>query len=67
MSGFYLSDNYTVPQKWQFPENTVIQPGGYLVVWADEDSGQAGLHASFKLSQSGERLIFSDQSLITLD
>lgn len=67
MSGFYLSDNYTVPQKWQFPENTVIQAGGYLVVWADEDSGQAGLHASFKLSQSGERLILSDQSLTTLD
>ncbi|MCZ6676387.1 MAG: CotH kinase family protein, partial [Candidatus Poribacteria bacterium] len=55
LSGMYLSDNQGNPRKWQFPENTEIAPGGYLIVWADEDGeDQPGLHANFKLSKNGE-------------
>lgn len=61
LSGMYLSDNSDKLRKWVFPENTVIPPGGYLVVWADEDGkDQPGLHASFKLSKSGEVVILVD-------
>ena len=61
LSGMYLSDNPKNPRKWQFPKNTKIRAGGYLIVWADEDgSDQPGLHANFKLSKSGEELMLVD-------
>lgn len=56
LDSLYLSDSYSNLQKWKFPDGTLIQPNGFLVVWADDDDAQAGLHASFKLSASGERI-----------
>ncbi|MHC3130231.1 MAG: CotH kinase family protein, partial [Candidatus Bathyarchaeota archaeon] len=37
LSGMYLSDDITNP-KWQFPSGTVIEAGGFLVVWGDNSS-----------------------------
>lgn len=34
ISGFNLSNNPQYPTKWRFPENTVIEPNGYLTVLA---------------------------------
>ncbi|MCX5645394.1 MAG: lamin tail domain-containing protein [Phycisphaerae bacterium] len=57
LSGMCLSDNPRNPLKWQFPEGTLLGPGEYLLVWADEDGGdEPGLHANFKLSSSGETI-----------
>lgn len=44
----YFNDNLDNPLKWKFPENTKIEPDGYLIIWADED-GKAGfeLHPNF--------------------
>ncbi len=67
LSGMYLSDSYSTPTKWQFPANTEIEPNGYLIVWADEDSGQTGFHASFKISAGGEQLILSNIDSSVLD
>jgi hypothetical protein len=34
--------------------------GGFVIVWADEDGKAApGLHANFKLSESGELVMLS--------
>jgi len=63
LSGMYLSDKLDNPRGWAFPENTVISPGGYLIVWADADKNQPGLHASFKLSANGEALILTDSDI----
>ncbi|MDH7502569.1 MAG: CotH kinase family protein [Verrucomicrobiota bacterium] len=61
MSGRYLSDEPNNPRKWQFPPGTRIPPDGYLIVWADENGSETpGLHASFKLSKSGEELFLAD-------
>lgn len=60
LSGYYLSDNATNLKKWQFPKNTSIAAKDYLIVWADEDGSQGPLHASFKLSQSGEAVYLSN-------
>ena len=61
LSGMYLSDNQNNPRKWQFPDNTQIAPGGYLIVWADEDgNAKPGLHANFKLSRNGETVMLVD-------
>ena len=61
LSGMYLSDNQNNPRKWQFPDDTQITPGGYLIVWADEDgNAEPGLHANFKLSKNGEMVMLID-------
>ena len=61
LSGMYLSDNQNNPRKWQFPDDTQIAPGGYLIVWADEDgNAKPGLHANFKLSRNGETVMLID-------
>ena len=61
LSNMYLSDNPHNPRKWAFPDNTVLAPHGYLIVWADEDSNdRPGLHANFKLSRRGEIVMLID-------
>ena len=61
LSGMYLSDNQNNPRKWQFPDDTQIAPGGYLIVWADEDgNAESGLHANFRLSKNGEMVMLID-------
>ncbi|MCP4452659.1 MAG: lamin tail domain-containing protein, partial [Planctomycetes bacterium] len=67
VGGLYLTDDLTVPLRWQFPINhadiTTLPPQGYLVVWADNDVNQGPLHATFKLGQSGEQIgLFSSDS-----
>jgi hypothetical protein len=67
LGGLYLSDDVTTPTKWQFPSGTQIAAAGYLVVWADEDLTQDGLHAAFKLSKSGEAVVLSNPDLAIVD
>jgi len=66
LQGYYLSDDLAEPNKWAFPDTT-IQPGSFLIVWADEDLEQSGLHADFKLSKSGEGIILSNAQLEVVD
>jgi hypothetical protein len=54
-----LSDSKKDPSKWKFPQGTSVPENGYLIIWADKDSTEAGLHASFKLSSAGETVILS--------
>ena len=57
LSGYYLTDDKKELSKWRFPQSTYIEANGYLIIWADNDTTQAGLHANFKLSSSGEDAI----------
>jgi len=68
ISGYYLSDSKKVLTKWKFPVGTVIGKNAYLIVWADGDSTQFGLHTNFKLSADGENVVLltPDQELINL-
>lgn len=52
LKGYYLTDNFSKPTKWQFPSSTVLPAGGYLIVWCDDGTGN--LHTNFKLSADGE-------------
>ncbi len=38
-----------------------------MIVWADEDNGQPGLHANFKLSAGGEAVVLSSPELVIID
>ena len=58
MAGMHLTDNLDNPTKWQIPSanihETLIKPGEYLLIWADNDtSGSSGLHAGFELNADG--------------
>ncbi|KAA3615811.1 MAG: T9SS C-terminal target domain-containing protein [Calditrichaeota bacterium] len=65
LAGYYLSDDGDEITQWAFPD-TFITAKGYLIVWADKDDEQEGLHANFKLSGSGETiyLVNSDTAIV---
>ncbi len=67
LAGYFLSDDATDLMKWAFPAGTVIAPNGYLMVWADDNEDQAGLHANFKLSASEEAVFLSDATGAIID
>ena len=67
LSGYYLTDDTAVPDKWQIPAGTVIPANGYLMVWADDESTEGALHATFKLSTNGETLLLSSPLLQAID
>jgi len=68
--GMYLTDDLSVPDKWRIPDNnpalTTIGAGGYLLIWADNDTADAGLHANFKLDADGEQIGLFDRDGVTL-
>ncbi|MGQ9708104.1 MAG: lamin tail domain-containing protein [bacterium] len=66
LDGYLLSDDSSEIGRWSFPD-VMITGRGYLIVWADNDTGQPGLHANFQLNKSGELLILSDPDGRRLD
>jgi len=50
ISGYFLSDDPADLTIFQFPSGISIAANDYLIVWADDDLTQAGLHTDFKLS-----------------
>ena len=67
LDGYYLSDNNSNPTKWSFPIGTTIDASDFLIIWADSDTTQLGLHANFKLSASGEPVLLSNASASLID
>ena len=63
LGGYYFTDNLTNKFQFKVPENGqyVVPAHGYLLVWADNESGQnatnrADLHVSFALAKGGEAI-----------
>lgn len=67
LEGVFLTDKFDQALKWTFPPNTTISAGEYLIVWADKDENQAGLHADFKLEKNGEQLMLSHEDGTIID
>ncbi len=71
MGGMYLTDALITPTLWQVPTNapsqTTIQPGGYLLLWADDETTQGPLHVGFKLDAGGEQVGLFDSTGIQID
>lgn len=67
LSGYFLTDSKSNLKKWSFPIGTVILPDSFLIVWADADTLQSGLHANYKLSSLGETVIFLSPELVEID
>ena len=60
LADYFLSDNMGSPGKYRFPEE-YIQPGGFYLVWLDDDEEQGVNHATFKISKDGEELRLSER------
>ncbi len=55
LTGRYMTDNPNNLTKWKITYDSLyINPGEYLVIWCDDNLDQPGIHATFKLSKSGE-------------
>ena len=67
ISGYYLTDSKKNLTKWQFPAGTTIAGKGYLIIWADGDTLQAGLHTPYKLSSEGEKVLLLTPDLKVVD
>ncbi len=67
LDNYYLTDDVEKPLKWTFPIGTSIGPNGYLIVWADEDEDQPGIHTNFKLAKSGEFLMIQHADGTVID
>lgn len=67
LSKYYLSDNGNAPLKWKLPDVT-MNPGSFLLLWADGNPDEGGLHTNFNLSASGEKvyLFKKDENQLTV-
>jgi len=67
LNGYSLSDDAGQLTRWSFPPGTSIGSNEYLIVWADKDEDQSGLHTNFKLSASAEGVFLSNPSGEVID
>jgi hypothetical protein len=68
IGGMYLTDDVNDSNQWyripdNCPEKTTIGPSGYLLIWADSELSEDGLHVDFGLDAGGEE----DVGLIDVD
>jgi len=64
--GLYLSDTDSSLTKWAMP-SVYIPAGGYLIVWADDETSEGALHTNFKLSSIGEQVLLSYNDSTVID
>ena len=68
IGGMYLTDDLSDPTRWRIPANNRIPAHGYLLIWADNDTADAGLHANFRLSADGEQVgLFASDGVTLID
>lgn len=61
LAGYHLSDDVGNPLAYALPEVT-LPPGGYHLIWCDNDPDQGPDHADFRLSKDGETLLLSSMT-----
>ena len=72
IGGMYITDDLSDPAKWKIPttqpDSTTIQPGEFLLLWADEDIEDGVLHLDIKLSVNGEEIgLYTDDLTSIID
>lgn len=65
LNGYFISDDFDTPDKWQIEDDVYIAAGEYLLIWAD--GNKTGLHASYKLSALGEEIALYSPGLNLID
>ncbi len=60
---YYLSDDKNFAKKWNFPEEVTIPGNGFLIIWADNNIHEPGIHAGFKIDKDGGDLLMTYEDL----
>lgn len=61
LEGWFLSDIQDNPNKWVFPDSTIIDPDSYLLIWTNNKDTL--LNTNFKLSKTSESIfLFSNDN-----
>jgi hypothetical protein len=55
LADYFLTDKLDNPDKWQMPE-VFLQPGAFILFWADDEENPGERHTNFKLSKDGESI-----------
>ncbi len=65
LNNYFLSDSRSFLHKWELPDVS-IPANGYLIIWADKDPQQEGIHAKFDIDKDGDELFLSylDRTII---
>lgn len=56
LQGLFVTDSLEELTKHQITQSITVSPGGFLVLWADEQPEQGPTHLPFRLSGDGEDL-----------
>ncbi|MHC4146552.1 MAG: lamin tail domain-containing protein, partial [Planctomycetota bacterium] len=67
LSGMSITDNPDDPTKFIFPSGITIEPGEYLLLYADSETVASGIHLGFALAGEGEGLYLYNSSGVLLD
>jgi hypothetical protein len=71
LAGYFLTDNLNDKNQFQIPAGYSIQPRGFLLVWADNDTDQntntTQLHVNFALRAAGEAIGLYAPNGVTID
>ncbi len=74
LEGLFITDSLPLPLLWEIPSGnplaTTIEPGGFIILWADDEPEEGEDHVGFKLSKSGEQVglfMVLDEKTILLD
>jgi hypothetical protein len=66
LQGLYLTDDLSDPTQHAITQSLTVPAGGYLLLYADNDTDQGADHVGFKLSAGGEDLALFDADGSTL-
>lgn len=67
LGGYFISDKLDEPRRHPLPAGLVIEPGAFLLLWADNDLEEGPDHLSFKLAKEGEAVVLSAPSGEVID
>lgn len=60
LGGLGVTDDPALHTPFVFPEDTIIEPGAYLVLYADSNTNMPGIHLGFNLDHEGEVVCLLD-------
>ncbi|MHC4727081.1 MAG: lamin tail domain-containing protein [Planctomycetota bacterium] len=67
LSGMSITDDPNEPTRFVFGAGATMEPGEYLILYADSETVTSGIHLGFALNGAGEGIYLYDQGGVLLD
>ena len=67
LGGYFISDDHEIPVQIPTgaPGKTMVEPGGFILLWFDNTPEQGPLHIAYKLSSAGDAIHLYDVDGVT--